>query len=122
MDFAAFAEVQEQLISSNSSFDYVEGFVMINRTGLLNNWRSSFNCKDPVQASRFFSEGKTLFCLEIAKYFNEGDAETTDQVNLKKIKKKGKVCIHPTIQTLPPCGIYWVRFGFGFVCGIKRWQ
>ncbi|KAJ9543851.1 hypothetical protein OSB04_023558 [Centaurea solstitialis] len=79
VDFAAFTEDQEQLISSNSSFDYVEGFVLINRTGLLNNWRSSFNCKDPVQASRFFSEGKTLFCLEIAKYFTEGDAETTDQ-------------------------------------------
>ncbi|XP_024975304.1 cytokinin dehydrogenase 1-like [Cynara cardunculus var. scolymus] len=79
MDFAAFTEDQEQLISSNNSFDYVEGFVLINRTGLLNNWRSSFNCKDPVQASRFFSEGKTVFCLEIAKYFKEEDTEITDQ-------------------------------------------
>ncbi|KVI03483.1 CO dehydrogenase flavoprotein-like, FAD-binding, subdomain 2, partial [Cynara cardunculus var. scolymus] len=73
------APKMEQLISSNNSFDYVEGFVLINRTGLLNNWRSSFNCKDPVQASRFFSEGKTVFCLEIAKYFKEEDTEITDQ-------------------------------------------
>ncbi|GMJ09468.1 cytokinin oxidase/dehydrogenase 6, CYTOKININ OXIDASE 6 [Hibiscus trionum] len=69
-DFATFARDQERLISVKSRFDYIEGFVMINRTGLLNNWRSSFNPKDPVQASQFKSDGRTLFCLELAKYFN----------------------------------------------------
>ncbi|CAK9183990.1 unnamed protein product [Ilex paraguariensis] len=69
-DFFLFSKDQEHLISSKNSFDYIEGFVIINRTGLLNNWRSSFNPKDPVQASQFNSEGRTLFCLEIAKYFN----------------------------------------------------
>ncbi|XP_076958419.1 cytokinin dehydrogenase 6-like [Bidens hawaiensis] len=78
-DFTTFTKDQEQLISSNNSFDYVEGFVLINRTGLLNNWRSSFKSKDPVQASQFVSEGKTLFCLEVAKYFKQGDMGTIDQ-------------------------------------------
>ncbi|KAG6411055.1 hypothetical protein SASPL_129129 [Salvia splendens] len=70
-DFVAFTNDQERLIShSRDAFDYLEGFVVINRTGLLNNWRSSFNPRDPVQAEQFTSEGKILFCLELAKYFN----------------------------------------------------
>lgn len=77
-EFSTFTKDQEHLISSQDAFDYVEGFVIINRTGLLNNWRSSFNPKDPVQASQFNSDGKTLFCLEIAKYFNPDE---TDRVN-----------------------------------------
>ncbi|KAL6987203.1 Cytokinin dehydrogenase 1 [Sarracenia purpurea var. burkii] len=77
-DFSIFTKDQEHLISSEGTFDYIEGFVIINRTGLLNNWRSSFNPKDPIQASQFNSDGKTLFCLELAKYFNPDE---TDMVN-----------------------------------------
>lgn len=80
-DFSLFCKDQEHLISSKISFDYVEGFVIINRTGLLNNWRSSFNPKDPFQASQFNSDGKTLYCLEMAKYFNPDDADVTNQVS-----------------------------------------
>ncbi|CAI0374870.1 unnamed protein product [Linum tenue] len=69
-DFSKFSTDQEHLISLDESFDYIEGFVIINRTGLLNNWRSSFHPKDPVQASQFVSDGKTLYCLEVAKYYN----------------------------------------------------
>lgn len=79
-DFAAFSNDQEDLISSQSTFDYIEGFVIINSTGLLNNWRSTFNPKDPLQASNFSSEGRVLFCLEVAKYFNPEDTYSTDQV------------------------------------------
>lgn len=78
-DFSIFCQDQEHLISSENSFDYVEGFVIINRTGLLNNWRSSFNPKDPLQASQFHSEGKTLYCLEIAKYFNPEENSIINQ-------------------------------------------
>ncbi|XP_031101532.1 cytokinin dehydrogenase 1-like [Ipomoea triloba] len=78
-DFATFTSDQENLISSEDTFDYIEGFVIINRTGLVNNWRSTFNPKDPVQASQFKSEGKTLFCLEVAKYFNPEDSGFLDQ-------------------------------------------
>ncbi|KAK4404821.1 Cytokinin dehydrogenase 1 [Sesamum angolense] len=78
-DFSIFTKDQELLISSKNAFDYVEGFVIINRTGLLNNWRSSFNPKDPVQANQFTSDGKILFCLEVAKYYNPEESEYIDQ-------------------------------------------
>ncbi|XP_019252935.1 PREDICTED: cytokinin dehydrogenase 1-like [Nicotiana attenuata] len=78
-DFAIFSNDQEHLISSQDTFDYIEGFVIINQTGLLNSWRSSFNPKDPVLASNFSSEGRVLFCLEVAKYFNQEDTDSIDQ-------------------------------------------
>lgn len=80
-DFSTFTRDQEHLISTTrGAFDYLEGFVVINRTGLLNNWRSSFNPKDPILANEFTSEGKVLFCLEIAKYFNPEDVDGIDRV------------------------------------------
>ncbi|KAG0481620.1 hypothetical protein HPP92_012478 [Vanilla planifolia] len=69
-DFATFVEDQEMLISVTKTFDYVEGFVIINRTGLLNNWRSSFWPKDPALVGQFESQGRTLFCLEVTKNFD----------------------------------------------------
>ncbi|KAG8473831.1 hypothetical protein CXB51_035860 [Gossypium anomalum] len=78
-DFATFTRDQEELTSGESTFDYVEGFVIINRTGLLNNWRSSFNPQDPVQASKFKSDGRTLFCLELAKYFNRDETAVVNR-------------------------------------------
>lgn len=79
-DFTAFTRDQEQLIFSQKAFDYIEGFVIINRTGLLNNWRLSFNPQDPVEASKFKSDGRTLFCLELAKYFNQEESFAVNQV------------------------------------------
>lgn len=79
-DFAMFTRDQEWLISAENTFDYIEGFVIINRTGLLNNWRSSFDPQDPAQASQFKSDGRTLFCLELAKYFNPEETEMANQV------------------------------------------
>ncbi|CAA0376188.1 unnamed protein product [Arabidopsis thaliana] len=78
-DFSAFSRDQEYLISKEKTFDYVEGFVIINRTDLLNNWRSSFSPNDSTQASRFKSDGKTLYCLEVVKYFNPEEASSMDQ-------------------------------------------
>ncbi|KAK2386214.1 cytokinin dehydrogenase [Trifolium repens] len=77
-DFTTFTRDQEKLIFAEKAFDYIEGFVIKNRTGLLNNWRLSFNPQDPVQASKFKSDGRTLFCLELAKYFS---LEDTFEVN-----------------------------------------
>ncbi|XP_057495530.1 cytokinin dehydrogenase 6-like isoform X1 [Actinidia eriantha] len=74
-DFATFVRDQEHLISAEKTFDYIEGFVIINKTGLLNNWRSSFNPQDPVQARQFESDGRTLFCLELAKNFNPDEID-----------------------------------------------
>ncbi|CAA6663579.1 unnamed protein product [Spirodela intermedia] len=78
-DFAAFTEDQEMLISAEKTFDYVEGFVMVNRTGILNNWRSSFYPQDPLRAAQFDYDGKTLFCLEMAKNFNPTAAQLAHQ-------------------------------------------
>ncbi|XP_028760582.1 cytokinin dehydrogenase 6-like, partial [Neltuma alba] len=78
-DFTAFTRDQEKLIYSEGKFDYIEGFVIINGTGLLNNWRSSFKPQDPVQASQFKSDGRTLFCLELAKYFNLEDSDAINE-------------------------------------------
>ncbi|KAF8396198.1 hypothetical protein HHK36_017811 [Tetracentron sinense] len=78
-DFSIFASDQEHLITSENTFDYVEGFVIINRTGILNNWRSSFNAQDPLQATQFDSEGRTLFSLEIAKNFNPHETDIMNQ-------------------------------------------
>lgn len=80
LDFATFSREQELLISAENTFDYIEGFVIINRTGLLNNWRSSFNPQDPVQASQFKSDGKILYCLELAKYFHHTEENNVNQV------------------------------------------
>lgn len=79
LDFATFTNDQEHLVTSQNSFDYIEGFVIINRTGLLNKWRSSFNPKDPFQSKTFKSEGRVLYCLEVAKYFNPKDSDDLDQ-------------------------------------------
>lgn len=81
-DFDTFTKDQEHLISATNTFDYIEGFVNINRTGLLNNWRSSFNPQDHVQASHFKSDGKILFCLEVAKHFRENEVDLANQVKL----------------------------------------
>ncbi|KAG2309439.1 hypothetical protein Bca52824_029187 [Brassica carinata] len=59
-----------------NAFDYVEGFVIINRTDILNNWRSSFTPNDSTEASQFKSDGKTLYCLEVVKYFNSEEANS----------------------------------------------
>ncbi|KAL8061944.1 hypothetical protein ABFX02_02G115600 [Erythranthe guttata] len=78
-DFSTFVRDQEHLISSEKTFDYVEGLVIVNKTGLINNWRSSFNPQDPEQASRFVSDGKTLFCLELTKNFDPDEDTDTDK-------------------------------------------
>ncbi|KAJ0262470.1 Cytokinin dehydrogenase 1 [Hirschfeldia incana] len=78
-DFSAFSRDQEHLITKKNGFDYVEGFVTVNRTDLLNNWRSSFSPNDPIGASQFKSEGKTLYCLEVVKYFNLEEANSMNQ-------------------------------------------
>lgn len=79
-DFSKFTRDQEYLISLKDKIDYIEGFVIINRTGILNGWRLSFDPKDPLQASQFNSDGKTFYCLEMAKYFNPDEADVMNQV------------------------------------------
>ncbi|XP_041028618.1 cytokinin dehydrogenase 1-like isoform X1 [Juglans microcarpa x Juglans regia] len=86
-EFSIFSNDQEHLISSENTFDYVEGFVIINRTGLLNNWGSSFSPKDPLQAREFSSDGRTLYCLEMVKYFNPDETKTMNQITENLLSK-----------------------------------
>ncbi|KAJ4906649.1 Cytokinin dehydrogenase 1 [Raphanus sativus] len=78
-DFSVFSRDQEHLITKKNGFDYVEGFVTVNRTDLLDNWRSSFSPNDSTGASQFKSEGKTLYCLEVVKYYNLEEANSMHQ-------------------------------------------
>ncbi|VVB06727.1 unnamed protein product [Arabis nemorensis] len=79
LDFSAFARDQERLIAADNKFDYIEGFVIINRTGLLNSWRLTFTPEDPSEASQFKSDGRTLYCLEVAKYFKLDNKDIINQ-------------------------------------------
>lgn len=75
-DFAAFTRDQEYLISlpKKSTFDYVEGFVIVNNEGLLSNWRSSyFSPQNPVKVSSLDTKGRVLYCLEMTKNYNDHD-------------------------------------------------
>lgn len=79
-DFATFSRDQEYLISAGETFDYIEGFVIKNRPNLINSWKASFDPQDPAGASNFKSDGKLLFCLELAKNFNPDKTDIIYQV------------------------------------------
>ncbi|KAL8117008.1 hypothetical protein AgCh_023260 [Apium graveolens] len=79
-DFATFSRDQEYLISADETFDYIEGFVIKNRPNLINSWKSFFDPQDPDGASDFKSDGKVLFCLELAKNFNPDKTDVVSQV------------------------------------------
>lgn len=79
-DFSTFTKDQELLISSEKTFDYIEGSVIINKTGILNTWRSSFHPQNRLQASHFSSDGRILFCLELTKNFDPDETDITNQV------------------------------------------
>ena len=85
-DFSTFSKDQEYLISVEKTFDYIEGLVIKNKTNLMNDWRSNFTPQDSVRASQFISEGKLLFCLELAKNFNPEETESTNKVRLCHIE------------------------------------
>ncbi|KAF8006973.1 hypothetical protein BT93_K1080 [Corymbia citriodora subsp. variegata] len=78
-DFSMFSRDQEHLISRKITFDYIEGFVNINKKGILHKWRSSFKPSDPLQASLFKSEGKVLYCLEVALYFKPHESNVINK-------------------------------------------
>lgn len=97
-DFSAFARDQERLISALKTFDYIEGLVIKNKTGLLNNWRTSFDPQDPVQASHFVSDGRTLYCLELTKNLYPENFDTVNQVRHVHILETGLIFFFYTKQ------------------------
>ncbi|PAN28207.1 hypothetical protein PAHAL_5G138300 [Panicum hallii] len=82
-NFAEFTADQERLISLGAGggrrFDYVEGFVVA-AEGLINNWRSSFfSPQNPVKLSSLKHRSGVLYCLEVTKNYDDGDAASVDQ-------------------------------------------
>ncbi|CAI9757960.1 unnamed protein product [Fraxinus pennsylvanica] len=91
-NFSSFTQDQEYLISLHGQpdthkFDYVEGFVIVDE-GIINNWRSSFfSSSNPLKVSSFNAEGGVLYCLEIAKNYQESNADSIDQEVEDLLKK-----------------------------------
>lgn len=87
IDFADFSRDQERLIKINgrkdkSALDYLEGSLLMNQ-GPPDNWRSSFF--PPSDHSRIISkvtENKIVYCLEVAKYYDDRSSETVDKVHI----------------------------------------
>jgi cytokinin dehydrogenase len=61
----------------------VEGFVVA-AEGLINNWRSSFfSPQNPVKLSSLKHRSGVLYCLEVTKNYDDGDAASVDQVSAR---------------------------------------
>ncbi|XP_062091037.1 cytokinin dehydrogenase 3-like [Humulus lupulus] len=90
-DFSEFARDQERLIKINdrkdkNALDYLEGSLLMNQ-GPPDNWRSSFF--PPSDHPRIISkvtQNKIVYCLEIAKFYDDGSIHTVDEV-LKVLTK-----------------------------------
>ncbi|KAK8943109.1 Cytokinin dehydrogenase 5 [Platanthera zijinensis] len=80
-DFGSFTRDQEHLISlyGRQRFDYVEGFVIVDE-GLINNWRTSFfSTSNPVKISMIGKGNHILYCLELAKNYDQTNVEVIDE-------------------------------------------
>ncbi|PKA61768.1 Cytokinin dehydrogenase 9 [Apostasia shenzhenica] len=98
-DFGKFTEDQEMLISAEKTFDYIEGFVIINRTGILNNWRSSSLQEVDELLSRLRYIPSTLFQSEVSYL------DFLDRVHVSEVKLRSKglwEVPHPWLNLLVP--------------------
>lgn len=84
-DFSAFTKDQERLISINGSkqkngLDYLEGMLLMHQ-GPINNWRSSFfPLADHPRIISLVTQHKVLYCLEVAKYYDDQSEINVDKV------------------------------------------
>ncbi|GLJ49865.1 hypothetical protein SUGI_1059630 [Cryptomeria japonica] len=81
-DFRAFTRDQEYLISKQDgpTFDYLEGFVALDKEGLLNNWRASlFTPQNPISLSTINTKGRVFYYLELTKNYNEKDRTNVEE-------------------------------------------
>ncbi|KAJ6993717.1 cytokinin dehydrogenase 3 [Populus alba] len=83
-DFSAFTRDQERLISINgrkqkNALDYLEGSLLMAQ-GPPNNWRSSFfPSSDIPKIMSLVTQHAIIYCLEVAKYYDEGTRHTVDK-------------------------------------------
>ncbi|GKA47976.1 cytokinin dehydrogenase 5-like protein [Tanacetum coccineum] len=106
-NFSAFTHDQEYLISlhdqpQSQKFDYVEGFVIVDK-GLINNWRSSFfSPKNPVKISSMKAGGDVLYCLEVTKnYYDWSNPDSIDQEVEGLLKKLNYIPASEFTTNLP---------------------
>lgn len=84
-DFSAFTRDQERLISINgrkqkNALDYLEGSLLMAQ-GPPNNWRSSFfPSSDIPKILSLVTQHAIIYCLEVAKYYDDGTRHTVDKV------------------------------------------
>lgn len=70
---------QERLISTNV-FDYIEGFIFTDEI-VITSWRSAFNTSsDQSNIISLLHKQGLLYCIELAKYYDDESAGTIDQV------------------------------------------
>ena len=83
-DFTTFKNDQELLISATDdtqTFDYVEGFVVVNDGNVLNGWGSVPFAPGQISAAMIPPQaGKVLYYLEVTKTYTAEDLHTLDQV------------------------------------------
>lgn len=85
-DFKAFTSDQERLITlpEDQTFDYLEGFVVCNNDDPVNGWGQVPLTPDKQVDPNLIpaSSGPVLYCLELAKHFNneDEDDDTVDQI------------------------------------------
>lgn len=67
--------------NKNSALDYLEGMVLMNQ-GPINNWRSSFfPLTDHHRILSLVTQHTVLYCLEIAKYYDDHSENNVNKVN-----------------------------------------
>ena len=82
-DFATFRADQELLISSAApTFDYVEGFVVVNNANGINGWGSvPFGGPGDITPTMIPAHaGTIMYCLEVTKAYSAAELPTLDQV------------------------------------------
>ncbi|KAF7851108.1 hypothetical protein BT93_L4545 [Corymbia citriodora subsp. variegata] len=81
-DFSAFTTDQERLISRHrrdrdEALNYVEGCLLLHRNA--GNWISFFSPSDQPRLMSLLTEHKLLYCIEVAKYYDEQTQNTVDK-------------------------------------------
>lgn len=88
-DFSAFTTDQERLISlhgrdQDEALDYVEGQLFMRRNS--DSWISFFSLSDRPRLMSLLTEHELLYCIEVAKFYDERTRSTVDK-DLKTILK-----------------------------------
>jgi hypothetical protein len=112
-DFQSFTRDQEMLISQPSTtetFDYVEGFVIINNDNPFNGWKSVPFAPEQLNSSMIPKDaGSVMYYIELTKGFDSIDIHAMEQVRIIFLRL---ACQHLGITSLPAnlnCMLWEIR-------------